>query len=150
MNDEARPRVLFVDDEDHNLATLRRVFRRDYEMSFAASVAEAIELIRTQRFDVAFVDYAMLGMSGLELLSAADEIQPLMGRVMLTAHADLAEVALANAIGLSAAVLSKPWSRGVIRGWVEHFRAQASARRTMQRMALLSAASAGPRSESEG
>ena len=135
---DPRPSVLFIDDQETHLATLRRVFRHDYQMGFASSVAEGIEIIGEQRFDVAFVDYAMLGMNGVDFLRAADQIQPLMGRVMLTAHGDLLEVSLANATGLAAATVTKPWTREVIVYWVRHFRAQQIARRSLQRMSALS------------
>jgi CheY-like chemotaxis protein len=111
MTIEALPSVLVVDDETENLDTFRRVFRKDFAMHFARSGSEALTLLRTQRFDVALVDYAMPEMNGLELLRHAITVQPTMARLMVTAHEGVAAVRQARTDGVTLAVIPKPWSR---------------------------------------
>jgi DNA-binding NtrC family response regulator len=110
--------VLVVDDEQANLDTFRRVFRKDFEMVFARSGDEALHHVRRQRFDVALVDYAMPAMSGVEFLRRAAEIQPEMARLMLTAHDGVDEVRDARPSGLVISIISKPWQREQILHWV--------------------------------
>jgi serine/threonine-protein kinase len=108
---EPRPRVLVVDDEPFNLQVLERVFRRDFELVFATSGAEAIEALLRVDFDVALVDYVMPGMNGVELLRRIAELAPTVHRVLLTAYADMQEVKAAQESGLSMALVPKPWDR---------------------------------------
>jgi CheY-like chemotaxis protein len=105
------PRVLLVDDEVDNLDTFRRVFRRDFAMSFARSGAEALALLGEAEFDFAFVDYAMAEMDGLELMRRAAALRPSMARLMLTAHDGADAVRRARLDGLVVGIVPKPWQR---------------------------------------
>ncbi len=64
----AQARILFVDDEQRVLTSMRAMFRRDYEVHLASSGAEALALLREQAFDVVVSDQRMPGMTGVELL----------------------------------------------------------------------------------
>jgi two-component system, sensor histidine kinase and response regulator len=113
-------RVLVVDDESYNLDTFRRVFRRDFEMRFATGGEEALELLGEGDYDVVVTDHAMPGMSGVELLTRLRETHPRLGRVMVTAHAELAEVREASASGIPVAVIMKPWRKEELLHWIRH------------------------------
>jgi DNA-binding NtrC family response regulator len=121
--------VLVVDDEEANLETFRRVFRKEFEMTFARSGAEALAALGKQPFDVALVDYAMPEMNGVELLHRASELQPHMARLMVTAHGSVDEVREARATGLAINIIAKPWQKEQILQWVA----------TAQRMAQMRA-----------
>lgn len=129
-----RPKVLFVDDEASNLATLQRVFRRDFDMALATSGREALQILERESFDLALVDHAMPEMTGTEFLRHAATLRPLMGRVLLTAYGDLSEVSQANATGLVAAVIRKPWEKETIRQWARHFHELSTMRRALRTM----------------
>lgn len=105
------PRILLVDDDTANLRTFQRVFRGQYEVEVAASGEAALRLLQSSHFDVALVDYLMPGMSGLELLRVMERLHPRVARLMLTAHADLPELAALTGSGVVLAVLMKPWDR---------------------------------------
>jgi len=77
--------------------------------------------LRNTTFDVALVDYSMPGLTGIDVLKKALELQPDMGRVLVTAHAEVEEVRSAQASGLSAAVIMKPWEKEAIEKWVGQF-----------------------------
>jgi HD-like signal output (HDOD) protein/CheY-like chemotaxis protein len=88
-------RVLFVDDEPHLLAALRRMLRSErdrWEMSFASSGAEALELMATERVDAIVSDMRMPGMDGAELLGRVQRDWPSTVRIILSGQADLASV----------------------------------------------------------
>jgi CheY-like chemotaxis protein len=127
-------RVLVVDDEEANLDTFRRVFRKELDMTFARSAAEALARLEQQTFDVALVDYAMPEMNGLELLRRAAILQPDMARLMLTAHDGMSELRDARASGLTISILSKPWQREQILQWVATARRMAQMRKSVARL----------------
>jgi CheY-like chemotaxis protein len=127
-------RVLVVDDEDANLDTFRRVFRKDFDMAFARSAAEAIAKLETQTFDVALVDYAMPDMNGIDFLKRAATLQPEMARLMVTAHEGLSELRDSRASGLAISIISKPWQREQVMHWVTTAQRMAEMRRSVARL----------------
>ncbi|SDD73599.1 HD-GYP domain-containing protein [Desulfuromonas thiophila] len=104
--------VLFVDDEQGILHALERVFleRDDIRCLYAASAAEALEILAREEVWVVVSDYLMPGMRGIELLSRVKARWPQALRIMMTAYADLA-VAI-DAINKSEAYrfITKPWN----------------------------------------
>src|SRR5262250_3378696 len=61
--------LLLVDDDPNTLASLSRAFRlAGHEATVCDSAARALELLRTETFDVILSDVVMPGKSGLELL----------------------------------------------------------------------------------
>lgn len=84
-----RPRILFVDDEQRVLNSMRIMFRREYELHLAANGAEALEIIRSQDIDVIVADHRMPQMTGVEVLTAVRNISPRTVRILLTGYADL-------------------------------------------------------------
>jgi CheY-like chemotaxis protein len=115
-------RVLVVDDESYNLDTFRRVFRRDLSMDFAESGEEALARLRERDgdYDVIVTDHAMPGITGVELLTRVREDYPRLGRVMVTAHAELPEVRESTESGVSIAVVMKPWQKEELLHWIRH------------------------------
>ena len=101
--------MLVVDDDELNLTTFRRAFRRDFEITCAGSGVEALGLVAGALFDVALVDFAMPGMNGVEFLRAARALRTDLPAVMVTAHADLAEVQAALSGGWVQAIVMKPF-----------------------------------------
>jgi CheY-like chemotaxis protein len=113
-------RVLVVDDESYNLDTFRRVFRRQFAMEFATGADEALELLKRGDFDVLVTDHAMPGLTGVELLARVRQDYPHLGRVMVTAHAELAEVRESLENGVSTAVVMKPWRKEELLHWIRY------------------------------
>jgi putative nucleotidyltransferase with HDIG domain len=80
---------LIVDDEDTIRLVLGRHLRsRGYDVVTASSAPEALSVLQTQRFALALLDVRMPGMSGLDLVPQARELDPSMAIVMLTAVND--------------------------------------------------------------
>ncbi len=83
-------KVLFVDDEPHVLAALRRTLRNEpYQVLCASSAAEALALMAETPVDVVVSDEQMPGMSGSELLAEVRRRYPDTVRMMLSGKATL-------------------------------------------------------------
>ena len=101
--------ILFVDDEPHLLAGLRRMLRfkrGEWDMAFAASGEEALALMADRPVDVVVSDMRMPGMDGAQLLAEVRRRHPATSRIILSGHADRASII--SAIGPTQQYLSKP------------------------------------------
>ena len=114
-----KPKVLVVDDEELNLDTFRRVFRKDLCMHLEVSPLAALAAAGREYFDIALVDYSMPEMNGVEFLTRLKAQNPNVDRVLVTAHIDLPDVRDASTSGLSTAVIMKPWNKDDILGWID-------------------------------
>jgi len=108
---EKSAHLMLVDDEESIRSSLRRVLRRDYELSFAASASEALKMLQTmeKRPDVIVSDHLMPEMTGLEFLKRCRLLYPDIGRVILTGQAEMQMVISAINEGAVLRFLTKPW-----------------------------------------
>ena len=84
-------RILFVDDEPNILHGLRRMLRGTddgWEMAFANSGPEALDLFDEEAFDVVVSDLRMPGMDGVEVLKEIRRRSPQTVRIALSGYAD--------------------------------------------------------------
>lgn len=89
IGDPERKRLLVVDDEETmRLAISRYLQSRGYETDVAASARDALDLLSKIRFAAMICDVRMPGMSGVELIPRALEIDPDLAVMMLTAVRD--------------------------------------------------------------
>jgi len=89
---DAKLRVLFVDDEPqvlHGLRDMLRKKRKVWDMTFVPGGEEALELLRTQSYDVLVSDMRMPGVDGATLLQFAHENHPKMIRIILSGHTEM-------------------------------------------------------------
>lgn len=108
---EEQPGVLFVDDEKGILAALRRLFiDEEWDLYFALSAAEALEVLGEQRVDLVISDVRMPGMDGIELLMKVKQAYPQTVRILLSGYADNSSVIQAFNEGAAQQVLPKPWN----------------------------------------
>ncbi len=101
--------VLFVDDEPGILATMRMLFRGRYNLLFANSGAEALEIIRAQHVDVIVSDQRMPNMMGVELLRAVRAASENTMRILLTGYSDLNSIVGSINEGEIFRFVNKPW-----------------------------------------
>jgi serine/threonine-protein kinase len=85
----ARPRLLFVDDEQRVLNSMRVMFRRQFDLFLASHGAEALDIVRDKDIDVIVADHRMPKMTGVEVLSKVRALSPRTVRILLTGYADL-------------------------------------------------------------
>ncbi|GAF91138.1 unnamed protein product, partial [marine sediment metagenome] len=108
MNDE-RATVLFVDDEERILRSLRMQFRGRYDVLTAGSGAEAIEVVRGRLVHAVVSDQRMPGMLGAELLSRVRDISPATMRLLLTGYSDMQAIVASVNEGEIFRFIEKPW-----------------------------------------
>jgi len=84
-------RILVVDDEIDFLETIiKRLQKRELDVTGVESGEEALKLIKEQMFDVVLLDVKMPGgMDGIETLRQIKKIKPLVEVVLLTGHASV-------------------------------------------------------------
>lgn len=84
-------RILFVDDDQFIRKALRRLLmssRKDWDVEFAKSGKNALELLETQEFSVIVSDMRMPGMDGAELLTRVAASYPKMIRIILSGQSE--------------------------------------------------------------
>ncbi len=82
-------KVLFVDDEENILHSIKRELRKRFEVHTAISGAEALDILKNQGpFAVIVSDMRMPVMDGIQLLSTVKDLYPETTRLMLTGNAD--------------------------------------------------------------
>ena len=122
MEANRKPTVLIVDDEEMVLTSIRTLLllEGDYDVRSLSSPLEAVDYLRTQTVDVAVSDFLMPGMTGIQLLAQAKQLQPEATRVLLTGHADKASAIQAiNEVGLFQ-YLEKPWDNAQLLLVIQH------------------------------
>ena len=83
-------KILLVDDETGILETLRILLQGDgYEVVSALSGREAVEILPDALPDIVLTDIRMPGMTGLEVMSKAHEVDPETAVILMTAQASL-------------------------------------------------------------
>jgi putative nucleotidyltransferase with HDIG domain len=104
-------RVLFVDDEENIINSLRRLFHdEDFETLTATSGAEGIEILKNNdNIGLIVSDQRMPGLSGVDFLEQARKITPEAIRIVLTGYADIEAAMGAINRGGAYRYLSKPW-----------------------------------------
>ncbi|RZB34267.1 MAG: hypothetical protein SRB1_00035 [Desulfobacteraceae bacterium Eth-SRB1] len=80
-------RVLVVDDEDDFRETfIKRLQKRELNVTGAESGEKALEILDDFIFDVVILDVKMPGLDGVETLQEMKKKRPLMEVIMLTGH----------------------------------------------------------------
>ncbi len=94
MNRESK-RILIVDDVSRNIQILGNILsQKNYKIAYAQSGIEAIEVCKTQKFDLILLDIMMTGMNGYEVCTALkkSKLTADIPIIFLTAKADMDSV----------------------------------------------------------
>jgi DNA-binding NtrC family response regulator len=102
-------KIAVIDDEEGVRESFKMILKiKDYEVTAFEDGESATSTIKKDMFDMAFVDYKLPGMDGIEVLKKIKEIDPSIEVVIVTAYAS--ESSHANAITLGALeYLRKPF-----------------------------------------
>jgi len=104
-------RVLFVDDEENVLSSLKRLFMaEDYEVYTASSGAAGLEILKDIEMPVIVSDQRMPGMTGAEFLEKSRLLSHHSIRIILTGYADIEAAIGAINKGGAYRYVSKPWN----------------------------------------
>ncbi|MDY7033877.1 MAG: response regulator [Thermodesulfobacteriota bacterium] len=86
-----KKKILFVDDEPNILQGLKRMLRSmrdEWDISFAESGQEALDILTREDFDVVVSDMRMPRMNGAQLLDEIRILYPQIVRIVLSGHSD--------------------------------------------------------------
>jgi response regulator RpfG family c-di-GMP phosphodiesterase len=81
--------ILLVDDDVNLLSSMKRQFRKSFELQTATSGEEAVEAVKAAPPAVVVCDMRMGGMDGVQTLTKIKSIAPDTVRLMLTGNADM-------------------------------------------------------------
>lgn len=113
---EAKPAVLFVDDDDTVLAGLRRMLRgqRDqWEMTFVSDGRTALNTLEARHFDLVVSDMRMPDLDGATLLSEVERRHPGTVRIILSGYSE--DGSILRTVGPAHQHLVKPCDGETIR-----------------------------------
>ena len=110
-----KPTLLFVDDEERILRSLKLLFARDYQVRITTDGNEALEILRREKVHTLVSDQRMPLMSGVDLLRQAKQISPNTMRLLLTGYADMEAVVGSINEGEIFRYISKPWNQDDLR-----------------------------------
>jgi len=102
-------KIMVVDDEEGVRESFKMILKiKDYDVAAFEDGESATSTLKQGMFDIAFVDYKLPGMDGIEVLKKIKEIDPSIEVVIVTAYAS--DSSQANAITLGALeYLRKPF-----------------------------------------
>jgi response regulator RpfG family c-di-GMP phosphodiesterase len=104
-------RILFVDDEENILRSLKRLFTSaDYEVLTALSGTDGLAVLKEVDVPVIVSDQRMPLMTGTEFLEKSRELSPDAVRIILTGYADIEATIDAINRGGAYRYVSKPWN----------------------------------------
>jgi len=108
--DSVTSTLLFVDDEQNILSSLKRLFRSTgHNILTAISGAEALVILEKEEVDLIVSDMRMPGMDGAMLLAQVASNYPDVVRILLTGYADMDSTIRAVNEGHIYRYISKPW-----------------------------------------
>lgn len=112
-------KILYVDDEVHNLQAFKATFRREFEVHIAESGKDAIEIFKNTELDIIITDQRMPEMTGIQFLEEIHKINDEPMRILLTGYSDINAVIDAINKGRVYRYLSKPWQEDELKSTIE-------------------------------
>ncbi len=112
-------RILYIDDERHNLYAFRAAFRIDFEILLAESAEEAREILKEKEVPIIIADQRMPRETGIEFFESIKDQYPYTMRILLTGYTDIQAVISAVNVGNIFRYLQKPWNEEEIKAAVQ-------------------------------
>lgn len=118
--------ILIVDDEIDVLNSLKRQLRNEpFELMFAGSGKEALNLIEKGSIHVILTDYKMPAMNGVELLQTVKQRHPEIVRAIFSGFIDMGVLVGSINKGEVYRFITKPWDaqklKELLHTSIEHF-----------------------------
>lgn len=107
--DKTKIKVLYVDDEEHNLTAFKATFRREYDVYTAISAEEGRAILAAEKINIIITDQRMPHITGVEFLESIIEEFPEPIRILLTGYTDISAVIDAINKGQIYRYITKPW-----------------------------------------
>ncbi len=109
MNDD-KLNLLFVDDEQQILTSLKTLFETDYNVFTAINGPNALEIIANNTIDIIVSDQRMPEMQGIDLLKCVKDLSPETTRILMTGSADMNLAVISLNHGEIFSFIEKPWN----------------------------------------
>ena len=111
MEAQMKHRILFIDDEDNILFSLKRLFRSSpFDVHYFSSGAEALDFLSENKVSVIVSDMKMPVLSGIEFLEKAKAVDPDAVRIILSGYAEADRIMEAINKGNIWRFIAKPWN----------------------------------------
>jgi len=104
-------RILYIDDEEHNLTSFNSTFRRDYEIHLATSGQMGLDIMKNNNIQLVITDQRMPEMTGVEFLEKILPLYPDCMRIVLTGFSDMEAIIQSINKGRIYHYITKPWNR---------------------------------------
>jgi adenylate cyclase len=115
-NDDFKPTLLIVDDEENILKAIRRALRSiNVNVLMATSGKQGLELLDKETVNLILSDMRMPEMTGAEFLSQAAQKYPEIPRILMTGYSDMESTVKAINDGRICNYLPKPWNDDVLK-----------------------------------
>lgn len=100
MGTDQKTRILIVDDESDLRNLLNHVLTQaGYEVMEAPDGEAALNILRKEKFDIAFLDIQMPNVNGIQVLKHIQKNSPSTKAIMLTGYANLKNAMEAKEFG---------------------------------------------------
>ncbi len=123
---DEKGKLLVIDDEPEIIRSLKRQFRKRYEVYVAESAEGGYKIMTENEIHVIISDQRMPGMTGTEFFRAVKSRFPDAIRLILTGYADIRAVIGAINDGNIFRYITKPWEPGeldtIVDQAFEHYR----------------------------
>lgn len=103
-------KVLYIDDEEHNLRSFMATFRRQYDVYTAVSASAARAILDKKDIHIIISDQRMPEVTGVQFFKSIKNIYPNPIRILLTGYTDIEALADAVNEGHIYRYLTKPWN----------------------------------------
>ncbi|MDA8225475.1 MAG: response regulator [Betaproteobacteria bacterium] len=123
--------VLFVDDEQRILRSLRMLFATQFKVLMTTDPREALVMLKRETVHVLVSDQRMPIMQGVDLLRKARDLSPDTMRLLLTGYSDLEAIIDSINEGEVFRYINKPWNADELRSIVGEAAAIAVGLRTL-------------------
>lgn len=113
--------ILFVDDDKDILESLKRSFRKDYNIFTESNAKKALEFLK-EKNDIGIIvsDFSMPEMNGVEFLAKSKEVSPNSIRIMLTGLANINDIVEAINEGSVNKFLFKPIQNDLLKSHIDY------------------------------
>ncbi|HRE88088.1 MAG TPA: ATP-binding protein, partial [Myxococcota bacterium] len=115
-----RGRVLVIDDEPLIGLSIKRLLARSHEVTPLTSASEALELLRSERFDIILCDLMMPQMTGMDFHAALEKEDPrLASQVVFLTGGAFTPAARAFLDRVPNTRLNKPFASSELKGLID-------------------------------
>ncbi|MCK5717508.1 MAG: response regulator [Thiomargarita sp.] len=110
--------ILFVDDEERILRSLKVLFKSSYNVHITTNGNDALDIIKQNTVHVIVSDQRMPEMLGVDLLHQVKEYSPNTVRLLLTGYSELGAIVSSVNKGEIFRYIKKPWDNDNIQSVV--------------------------------